>query len=515
MGELQADFDPCPAELAELIGRRRAELGARFPRIALFFFEPADVGALRKTLERIPEPLRDAFAEVVVVPDPESEGGLASAWDELSSAVGARLRLHRSAGDHGYGGARKAAFDYALQQGFDHVVAMRADGRHPPEALAQLLDAALSGGEQLVVASRPHRSTGGSGTSLARALGRLVAARVQNHVLGIRLRDYDSGYRLYSARALRAVPFQLDSSDRTFDVDLLIQHRALGLRTAEVAVFPAWREVETAREELAHALRACVRAVGYRLHQLHVIRRGRYFVDRGVHYTLKESETGSHMQILDTIVRGRRVLDLGCSQGLLARPLREKQVRVTGVDARPPERLAEELEAYYQRDLELPLELPTGRVFDYVVVADVIEHLRNRAQLLRSARRYLKPGGLLIVSTPNIALWFYRLSLLVGRFEYGPRGVLDRTHVHLYTRDSFRREVEGAGFHVLRERVTALPFEVVFESTGRSRLIRSAARLYHRIARLWPEMFAYQLILEAEIRILDEEPDRGEPAGVA
>ena len=160
------------------------------------------------------------------------------------------------------------------------------------------------------------------------------------------------------------------------------------------------------------------------------------------------------------------------------------------------------------------LELPEGRVFDYVVVADVIEHLRNRAQLLRSARRYLKPEGRLIISTPNIALWFYRLSLLAGRFEYGPRGVLDRTHVHLYTRDSFRREVQGAGFHILRERVTALPFEVVFESTGRSRLMRSAARAYHGLARLWPEMFAYQHILEAEIRILDEEaaaPGKGVP----
>jgi hypothetical protein len=77
--------------------------------------------------------------------------------------------------------------------------------------------------------------------------------------------------------------------------------------------------------------------------------------------------------------------------------------------------------------------------------------------------------------------------------------------VHLFTRATFRREVERAGFHVVRERVTALPFEVVFESTGRSRLLRMIARTYHRLARLWPEMFAYQFILEAEITTLDEE----------
>jgi len=139
------------------------------------------------------------------------------------------------------------------------------------------------------------------------------------------------------------------------------------------------------------------------------------------------------------------------------------------------------------------------------VVSDVIEHLRNRTELLRGARRYLREGGRLIISTPNVALWFYRLSLLIGRFEYGPRGVLDETHVHLFTRASFRRQVEKAGFHVIEQRVTALPFEVVFESTGRSRLVRGVSRAYHALARLWPGMFAYQNILLAEIITLDEE----------
>jgi hypothetical protein len=46
---------------------------------------------------------------------------------------------------------------------------------------------------------------------------------------------------------------------------------------------------------------------------------------------------------------------------------------------------------------------------------------------------------------------------------------------------------------------------VVFESTGRSRVVRSAARAYHALARLWPEMFAYQIILDAEIITLDED----------
>ena len=243
----------------------------------------------------------------------------------------------------------------------------------------------------------------------------------------------------------------------------------------------------------------------YRLHQFHATRDGRFLVERDIQYTLKASDTGSHMQIVSAIRPDSRVLDLGCSQGLLARPLLEKNVHVIGVDVGPGERLARELSQYHQHDLEQPLEIPFERDFDYVVCADVIEHIRNRTQLLRGARRYLKPAGRLIISTPNIALWFYRLSLFVGRFEYGPRGVLDETHVHLFTGATFRREVEKAGFEVVRQRVTALPFEIVFESTGRSRLVRMMASTYHLLARAWPSMFAYQYVLEAEITTLDEE----------
>jgi hypothetical protein len=66
---------------------------------------------------------------------------------------------------------------------------------------------------------------------------------------------------------------------------------------------------------------------------------------------------------------------------------------------------------------------------------------------------------------------------------------------------------------VVRERVTALPFEVVFESTGRSRTVKLIASTYPLLARAWPSMFAYQYVLEAEITTLDEESIHEPTAG--
>jgi 2-polyprenyl-3-methyl-5-hydroxy-6-metoxy-1,4-benzoquinol methylase len=479
----------------------------RAHRVALFLFDCLDHKSLSATLERIPESVASTLEEVIVMQDSRSE------FDARAESLESNpfdLRFHRQPRDLGHGGTRKAAFEYALRNRFDLVVLMRGDGTHPVESLPDLLEPAIQG-QPLVVGSRLQdwRETVRGGMPVNRLLAHAAAAAIQDRILGLRLRDYLSSFRVYATDVLRRIPFQLNADDRLFEVHAIIQCRALGITVREVPVRSVWREGDAGRGELRDGFRACWTAVNYRLHQLHLRRRGRYFVDLGIHYALKQSETGSHMQIVDAIRPGSRVLDLGCSQGLLAKPLREKDVRVTGVDGRSPDpRLARELEDYLQWDLQLALELPVGRDFDYVVCADVIEHLKNRRELLQSARRYLKPDGRLIISTPNIALWFYRLSLLVGRFEYGPRGVLDHDHAHLYTRDSFRREVEGAGFRVLRERVTALPFEVVFESTGRSRLVREISRLYHRLARLWPELFAYQIVLEAESTTLDEDATR-------
>jgi len=495
-GDVQAD-----SAIIDAIVARRAELGDAAPRFCLFLCDCLDADAIRKTLSRIPAELDDWFEEIVIMLD-RASGGSLSAAGELQGESRFELQFHHPPRDSGFGAVRKAAFEYALREGFDQIIVMRGDSTHPPEKLPELIQLALEDPARFVLAT--PRGAGRSSSPLR--LSHRVSTFVQNRILGMRLHGYRTSFRLYPSEAIARIPFQLNADDSLFDVEIIIQMRALGIPIHEVPLIDREAgDIEDDRADARLDLLACATAIGYRFHQIHLTRNGRFMVDRDIHYTLKRSRTGSHAQIIWAIAEGSTVLDLGCSNGLLARPLLEKNVRVTGVDAEPGERLSKDLAEYYQCDLDLPLELPYGRVFDYVVCADVIEHLRNRGQLLRSARRYLKADGKLIISTPNIALWFYRLSLAVGRFEYGPRGILDETHVHLYTGSTFRREVERAGFTVLRQRVTSLPFEVVFESTGRSRFVRSLEFVYHQLACFWPSMFAYQHILEAQITTLDEE----------
>jgi SAM-dependent methyltransferase len=135
--------------------------------------------------------------------------------------------------------------------------------------------------------------------------------------------------------------------------------------------------------------------------------------------------------------------------------------------------------------MELPLEPGS---FDVVLGGDVIEHLRDPAATLARLRPLLRPGGRVVLSTPNVANWAIRLSLLSGRWRYTDRGILDRSHTHLFTRATLAETLERAGYRVER-----IDFSVPVP--GDSDLLDGVGRA---IGRLRPSLFAYQFVAVAQ-----------------
>jgi 2-polyprenyl-3-methyl-5-hydroxy-6-metoxy-1,4-benzoquinol methylase len=207
---------------------------------------------------------------------------------------------------------------------------------------------------------------------------------------------------------------------------------------------------------------------------------------------LNERPQGGHARLLElTLADGPRdVLDVGCSSGYLAAPLAAAGAHVVGLELDPD--AAEAARAYCAEVLvgdvegmELPFE-PAS--FDAIVCGDLVEHLRDPGTTLGRLRPLLRQRGRLVLSTPNVANWAMRLSLLAGRWRYTERGILDRTHAHLFTRKTLAETVEEAGYRILELDHTA-PVPLV----GTPAVERAA----HAIAGVRPSLFAYQFVLAA------------------
>lgn len=218
-------------------------------------------------------------------------------------------------------------------------------------------------------------------------------------------------------------------------------------------------------------------------------------------YTFKDFEGSSHRILLDLIQRharrGGTLIDLGAAGGELGAAVREHFARTLGfeynVDCLPTLRAA--FDQAVISDLEKLERLPAP--VDAIVLADVLEHLRDAPALLRLVRQSLANDGRLFVSVPNIANITVRLGLLFGVFEYRDRGILDNTHLRFYTLRTIRREIEAAGFRVLVIRGSSVPLRLIIGRFTPEPLLRLGERILTGVTRVWRGLFAYQIILVA------------------
>ena len=145
-------------------------------------------------------------------------------------------------------------------------------------------------------------------------------------------------------------------------------------------------------------------------------------------------------------------------------------------------------------DLESIRRLPRG--YDTVLAADTLEHLNHPERMLQMIHEALPRGGLLLLSVPNVANLYVRLNLLIGRFPYGQRGILDYTHRYFFTARSLRTMVREAGFTIERRAVSTIPLPLVWPRLPRP-LLAALSLALSGLTRLVPNLLGYQFLLMA------------------
>lgn len=217
-------------------------------------------------------------------------------------------------------------------------------------------------------------------------------------------------------------------------------------------------------------------------------------------YFDKPSPWSSHSRIAGYLKKLRassRVLDVGTASGTLARMCQSQSLRLFGVEQNADwARLAAPLyEKIFVGSIQ---DTDEGFLagYDVVVLGDVLEHLPTPEVVLQKLVSLQSSGTVFMISVPNIANLWIRLNLLLGKFDYAERGILDRTHLHFFTRKTFLAMLKQSGLEIISIQVTPIPLELVsrFFLSVPGRWIHA---LFAQLTSLLPTLLGYQFVVTA------------------
>jgi trans-aconitate methyltransferase len=186
-------------------------------------------------------------------------------------------------------------------------------------------------------------------------------------------------------------------------------------------------------------------------------------------------------ELLDIIPWGAsKLIEVGCSSGAMAREFKKisPTCHYLGIEIDPA--YAKLAQRYCDQSLVLDIEAAddtfwtTNADRDCWIFGDILEHLRDPWNVLRQVRGVMPPHACIAACIPNVQHWSMQARLSVGDFRYQDNGLLDKTHLRFFSRQTILEMFNRAGFTV----TACIPR--IFEEPGRDEflpVIEQLARL--------------------------------------
>ncbi len=453
-------------------------------------------------LDRVPESLWNNpwyRTDVVVIDDCSQDRTSQVVREYINHNPGRPIRLLRNAINQGYGGNQKVGYTYAIENHYDVVVMVHGDGQYPPEFIPDMISPIINQNADAVFGSRMIKKQDAlkGGMPFYKFAGNILLTTLQNWMIGSRLSEFHTGFRAYSIHALQKIPFQYNSNVFHFDTDIIIQFVDNQMRIKEIPIPTHYGDEVCHVNGMRYAFDVMASTLKSRIQRFGIIYDPKFDYEQAMFYPDKSHFTSSHSFAMKQVKQGEAVLDIGCGEGYVSSKLRKRGSVVTGCDWRVNDAIRTHYDYAFATDLNNPDFSPLDKQhFDVIMLLDVIEHLQNPENFLADLHRWcvaMDPS--LIITTPNIAFFVQRLMLLFGQFNYGKRGILDKTHTRLFTFDSLRRILKNAGFTITSIEGVPAPFPLAFGDNCFSRLLLT---LNCWLITLSKSLFSYQIAVTAK-----------------
>ena len=216
-------------------------------------------------------------------------------------------------------------------------------------------------------------------------------------------------------------------------------------------------------------------------------------------YQYKPSPWSSHSLIAEQLRRlpkGSTVLDVGTATGTLGKLSQGLDLLLYGIEPNPDwAELAKEYYIHIQtcKVEDTPVEFLSN--YTAIVFADILEHTPDPEKILGEIIALQAQGTKIIVSVPNVANIWVRINLLLGRFEYQERGILDKTHLRFFTKSTFMQLLEKSGLEISFNKPTPIPLELIspFFDTPLGFFVY---KIFAKITMLFPTLLGFQFVGE-------------------
>jgi 2-polyprenyl-3-methyl-5-hydroxy-6-metoxy-1,4-benzoquinol methylase len=294
---------------------------------------------------------------------------------------------------------------------------------------------------------------------------------------------------IYNTKYLSKIPYLYNSDDASFINEIAIQIVLSDFRFMEIN---SDIKTKVAFDEKWQTLKVFFSAY---VHSLGIFYQNKFdIIQDNLQYSLKLGYASSHTYAINAVPPDSRVIDIGAGPFGVGHELKNKNCKVVTVDQFDiPEKYKLDNHVVTNLDSDFSISI---QEFDCILFLDIIEHLVNpEGFMMKLSEQFSYKNQKIIFTTGNVSFLPVRMMLLLGYFNYGKSGILDKTHTRLFTFSTFKKLITDTRLTVINVKGIPAPFPKAIGNNFVSKSLLAINMFFIKISK---GLFSYQIYIEAE-----------------